>query len=171
MNILETERLTLRQFTTDDAAFILELLNEPAFIQNIADRGVRTLADARAYIQQGPIASYARFGFGLWRAGLKASDAPIGMCGLIKRDVLPDVDIGYALLERHRGQGYAYELASAVLDYGRRVLNIERIIAITAPDNMASVRVLEKLGLRFDKIVDLPDSGGESKLFVPPDDL
>ena len=169
MTIVETERLTLREFTADDAAFILELLNEPAFIQNIADRGVRTLDDARDYIENGPRASYARNGFGLWRVGLKESDEPVGMCGLIRRDVLEDVDIGYAILERHWGRGYAYEAAAAVLNYGHNVLNIKRIIAITAPDNIASSRLLEKLGLRFDKIINLPTMGGESKLYVPPD--
>src|SRR4051812_23982397 len=109
MQILETERLFIRHLTQDDAAFILELLNEPAFIRNIADRGVRTIEDAQAYIQDGPIASYAKNGFGLFGVELKATGVPIGMCGLIRRDVLPDVDIGYALLERYWNKGYAHE--------------------------------------------------------------
>jgi len=167
MKILETERLTVRQLTEDDAEFILELLNEPSFIQNIADRGVRNLDDARGYIVNGPQASYARNGFGLFLVELKESGVPIGMCGLIKRDSLEDVDIGYALLPRFWSKGYAHEAAAAVMDYGRNVLKIPRIVGITAPDNEGSIRVLEKIGLRFDKIVVLDGVEGESKLFVP----
>lgn len=167
MQILETERLIIRQLTENDAEFILELVNEPAFIRNIADRGVRTTADAQAYIQNGPVASYAKNGFGLFAVELKATGVPIGMCGLIRREVLPDVDIGYALLERYWNQGYASEAAAAVLDYGYKVIGLKRIVAITALDNEASANVLEKIGLQFERIVDLPGIGGESKFFVP----
>jgi RimJ/RimL family protein N-acetyltransferase len=153
----------------DDAGFILELLNEPAFIKNIADRGVRNLDDARQYIENGPAVSYQRFGFGLFLVELKESGVPIGMCGLIKRDALEDVDIGYAFLQRFWSKGYAYESASAVMEYGRSVLKIKRIVAIVAPDNQASIKVLEKIGLQFEKIINLPQYGGESKLFTPHD--
>src|SRR5262249_33846617 len=119
MNILETQRLTIRHLVEDDAAFILELLNEPAFIQYIGDRGVRTSEDAVQYILNGPVASYARNGFGLYAVELKDSHVPIGMCGLLKRDSLDDVDIGFAYLERFRGQGYGYEAAAAMMEYGR----------------------------------------------------
>lgn len=167
MHLIETERLSLHEFTLsdEDAAFILELLNEPSFIQNIGDRGVRTTDDARAYLTNGPIASYAKNGFGLLRVELKASGAPIGMCGLIKRDALEDVDIGYALLPRYWSKGYAYESAAATLEYGRTVVGLKRIVAITAPDNEGSIRVLEKIGLRYEKTINLPQYGGESKLF------
>jgi RimJ/RimL family protein N-acetyltransferase len=167
MNVLETERLILRHLTVDDAEFILELLNEPGFIQNIGDRGVRNIDDARRYIAEGPAASYERNGFGLYCVALKDSGVPIGMCGLIKRDGLDDVDIGYSFLERFWSKGYAYESASAVMDYGHHVLGIKRIVAITAPDNPGSIRVLEKLGLRYEKMVTLPGIEGESGLFVP----
>jgi RimJ/RimL family protein N-acetyltransferase len=167
VSIIETERLLIRQLNADDAAFILELLNEPGFIKNIADRGVRTLEDARLYIENGPAASYTRNGFGLYAVVLKDSGAPIGMCGLIRRDYWDEIDIGYALLERYWSKGYAYEAASAVMDYGRNVLKLPRIVAITAPDNDASGRILEKLGLRFDKLVTLGHDGQESKFFVP----
>ncbi len=167
MRILETERLFIRHLTQDDAEFILELLNEPGFIRNIADRGVRSIEDAQGYIQNGPLMSYARNGFGLFAVGLKETGAPIGMCGLIRRDALPDVDIGYALLERYWHRGYAYEAAAAVLAYGYEVIGLKRIVAITALDNDASARVLEKIGLRYDSIINLPGFGGESKLFVP----
>jgi RimJ/RimL family protein N-acetyltransferase len=167
MNVLETKRLILRHLEADDAEFILELLNEPGFLQNIGDRGVRNTEDARRYIAEGPAASYERNGFGLYCVALKDSGIPIGMCGLIQRDGLDDVDIGYSFLERFWLKGYAYESASAVMDYGRNVLGIKRIVAITAPDNPGSIRVLEKLGLRYEKMVTLPGIEGESRLFVP----
>jgi RimJ/RimL family protein N-acetyltransferase len=167
LRILETERLIIRYLTPEDDAFILELLNEPAFIHNIADRGVRTLEDARNYIQNGPVTSYAKNGFGLFAVDLKETGIPIGMCGLIRRDVLPDVDIGYALLERYWNKGYAHEAAAAVLNYGYTTIGLKRIVAITALDNDASARVLEKIGLEYDSIIDLPSLGGQSKLFVP----
>jgi RimJ/RimL family protein N-acetyltransferase len=166
MNILETDRLILCQFSTDDAAFILELLNEDSFIRFIRDSGVRTLADAREYIVNGPLASYERHGFGLYLTKLKAGEVPIGMCGLLKRDSLDDVDIGFAFLPRYWSQGYATEAASAVLAYGRTVLGLQCIVAITAPDNHGSINVLKKIGFRFDKIINLPDDGGDSMLFT-----
>jgi ribosomal-protein-alanine N-acetyltransferase len=167
MSLIETERLSLRQFVPEDAPFILELLNEPSFIQNIADRGVRTLADARRYIEDGPIASYAKHGFGLYLVTLRESGVPIGMCGILKRAGLADADIGYALLPRFWSQGYAAEAAAAVLAYGRTVLGLARIVAITAPDNDSSIRLLEKLGYRFEQMVRLPNIEGESRLFLP----
>jgi len=166
MNILETERLSLRELTTEtDAAFILDLLNEPGFIQNIADRGVRTLEQANAYILNGPSASYAHHGFGLWRVALKATDEPIGICGLIKRDVLDDVDLGYAFLERYWGQGFASEAAQAVKEYARGVVGLKRLVAVVNPDNEKSVRVLEKLGMRYESLVRLAESSPEIKLY------
>lgn len=170
MSLIETEQLLIRQLTADDAEFILELLNEPGFIKNIADRGVRTLDDARAYIANGPVTSYERNGFGLYAVVLKETGAPIGMCGLIKRDYWDEIDIGYALLEKYWSKGYAYEAASAVMNYGRTVLKLPRIVAITAPDNDASGRILEKLGLRFEKIVTLGPDNHESKFFAPIED-
>lgn len=146
----ETERLRVDYFTLDDASFILELLNEPDFIQNIADKGVRDIAGAEGYLRDGPLASYAKHGHGLYKVMLKHSGEPIGMCGLIRRDILEDPDLGYAFLKRHHGQGYASESCAAVLDRGRRQLNIGRIVAITAPQNVGSMRVLEKLGFRYE---------------------
>jgi RimJ/RimL family protein N-acetyltransferase len=166
MNILETDRLILRQFSTDDAAFILELLNEPSFIRFIRDSGVRTLGDATEYLVNGPLASYDRHGFGLYLTKLKANDMPIGMCGLLKRDSLADVDLGFAFLPRYWSQGYATEAATAVLDYGHTVLGLKRIVAITAPDNHGSINVLKKIGLRFDKRITLSNDGGDSLLFT-----
>lgn len=165
--IVETERLALRPLTTDDAELILELLNEPAFLQYIGDRGVRTIEDARRYILNGPIASYEQHGFGPYRVALKETDVPIGMCGLFKRDSLDDPDVGFAFLSKFRSQGYAFESASAVLTYGREVLGLERIVAITAPDNDASIRLLAKLGLQFAGMIRLTGEGSDSRLFTP----
>ena len=166
MQILATDRLRLRHLAAEDADFILELLNEPAFILNIADRGVRTLEDARNYIVNGPMASYARHGFGLFLVQLKDAGTPVGICGLIKRDGLDDVDVGFALLERHCSRGYAVEAAAATLIYGLGKLGLKRIVAITAPDNQRSSQVLERIGMRFEKMLDLPQSGGQKRLFA-----
>ena len=166
MKVLETERLTLRRMTTDDAPFILELLNEPGFIRFVADRGLRTNADAVTYITDKVLPSYAQFGFGYYIVELKESGVPIGSCGLQKRETLEDVDIGYSLLEKYCKQGFAYEAAAALYQYGRDVLQLPRIVAMTATDNHSSIKLLEKLGLRFEKMIDLPGYAGESKLFV-----
>lgn len=168
-SLIETDRLSIRHMRIeDDEAFVLELLNDSDFINNIADRGVRTLDDARAYIQNGPLASYARNGFGLYTVTLKESGVQIGICGLIRRPELPDVDIGYAFLERYRGSGYATEAAAAVLDYGYQVIGLTRIIAIVKPGNQASGRVLERIGLKFDGVIHIPALSGDSWLYVPP---
>lgn len=164
--MITTERLTLAPFTLDDDAFILRLLNEPSFIKNIADRGVRTLEDARAYLSNGPMASYAANGFGLWRVSLRAEGTPIGMCGLIRRKGLADVDLGYALLPEYTGQGYAVEAARAALEFGWASLGLTRIIAIVSPGNERSVRVLEKLGFAREGTTRLPDDTLDLLLFA-----
>jgi len=166
-NICETERLILRHLQSDDAAFILTLLNEPSFLENIGDKRVRTLDDARHYIQTGPQASYVEHGFGLFLVQLKETDAPIGICGLIKRDGLDAPDIGYAFLPPFWSKGYAIEAASAVMIFAQETLGLQRIVAITTPDNHASIRVLSKLGLKFDKMIRLPGANAESRLFTP----
>src|SRR5580704_19126608 len=157
--MIESERLSLRRLNAGDAEFILELLNDPSFIQNIGDRGVRTVADACRYIANGPVASYEKFGFGLYLVQIKESGVPIGICGLLKRESLEDVDVGFAFLPAFRQKGYAFESAAAVMQYGRDVLRLNRIVAITSAENEGSIRVLEKLGMRFEKIVNLPGHG------------
>ena len=151
--VLETGRLTLREIVDDDAPFILELLNDPSFIENIGDRGVRSLDDARAYIRNGPVTSYGHHGFGLWLVELKQGAVPIGMCGLLRRDVLDDVDIGFAYLPAFQSKGYGFEAARAVLDYARDGLRLQRVVAIVNADNEASARLLEKLGMSFERMV------------------
>jgi RimJ/RimL family protein N-acetyltransferase len=166
VKILETDRLLVRRLVLDDADFMLELLNEPAFLENIGDRGARTLTDARRYIARGPVASYRKFGFGLYLVELKDSGTPIGICGLLKRETLDDVDIGFAFLQRYWSQGYARESAAAVMHYGWTTLGLPRIVAITKPTNQASIALLEKLGLRYERNIALPTHGGENKLFA-----
>jgi len=165
MKILETERLTLRELTKSDAHFIHELLNEPSFIQNIGDRGVRTLSDAEKYLETGPIASYERNGFGLWCVSLKESNESLGMCGLIKRDTLDDVDIGYAFLPRFWSKGYAVEAALACRDYARDAAKLNRLVAIVDPANQGSIRVLEKIGMQYEKMIKLSTDDIDLKLF------
>ena len=166
MIVLKTERLILRQFSSNDVQFILDILNEPSFIQNIGDRGVRTLEDARSYILRVPVASYERHGFGLYQVILKETGESIGMCGLIKREELEDVDIGYAFLPKYWSKGYAVESALKVKEHARDVIGLKRLVAITDPENQGSIRVLEKLGLKFEKMVRLSEDDIELKLFA-----
>jgi [ribosomal protein S5]-alanine N-acetyltransferase len=164
--VIQTERLMLRQLEFNDADFILELLNEAAFLRFIGDKGVRDLETAREYIQKGPIDSYGRYGFGLYATCL-LDGTPAGICGLVKRDGLEDVDVGFAFLSRHCSKGYAAESAAAVLDHARRVLRLPRVVAITAPENFGSIAVLEKIGLKFERMIRLTEHGSELKLFGP----
>jgi RimJ/RimL family protein N-acetyltransferase len=164
MKILETERLTLRLQTTEDADFILELVNDPSWLQFIGDRGVRTVEDAREYILNS-INMYEKSGFCFYLVERKEDNIPVGICGLVKRDSLEDVDIGFAFLPTYWGKGYAYEAASAVLAYGLDTLGLKRIVAITTQDNHASAKLLEKVGLKFESLVQLSNDEEELRLF------
>ncbi len=166
VKILDTERLTLRRMSLDDAPFILALVSDADFIRFIGDKGVRSLEDARGYITHGALASYDTHGFGLFVVELRETTTPIGICGFVKRDTLPDCDIGYAFLPPYRGQGYVVESASAVLAYGSGVLNMTRVLAITDPENERSIRVLEKIGLRFDRLVQLSGETTPVRLYT-----
>src|SRR5215475_5561370 len=167
VNVLETDRLILRKLSIEDAPFILELVSGPPFIQYIGDKGVKTLDDARDYILKGPVDSYGRYGFGLYLCELKDREVPVGICGLIKREWLDDADIGFAFLPEFWGKGYCYEAASAVMAIGKSAFGLERMVAITSIDNNRSIRVLEKLGMRFERMVSLGDDTSLVKLFVP----
>jgi len=166
VKVLETGRLILRWLSVKDAKFILQLLNEPSFVRFIGDKSVRSIDDARDYILNGPVDSYERFGFGLYLTELKENGVPIGICGLLKRESLKDVDIGFAFLPEFWRKGYAFEAASAVMTYGRKVVGLNRIVAITSPENDASIRVLEKLGLRFERVIKLSEDEPGVKLFA-----
>jgi ribosomal-protein-alanine N-acetyltransferase len=161
---IEAGRLLLHEFTAEDAAFVLRLVNEPAFLRYIGDRGVRTLHDARRYIADGPVAGYARDGHGLMRVVRKDDGVEVGMCGVLRRDTLPEPDIGFSFLPEYWSQGYALESARAVMRHARETLRLGRILAITTRDNEPSMRLLGKLGFRPEGIVNL---GGEDlRLFV-----
>jgi len=164
--VLETDRLLLRRFTFDDAPFIIELVNDPSWLRFIGDKGVRTLDDARDYIRKGPMATVERHGFGLYLTERKSDRIPIGMCGLIKRDSLADVDIGFAFLPAFRTQGYAHEAAAAVLAHGQSNFGLQRIVAITSPDNARSAVLLEKLGMKPEKTVKLDGHDHEVVLYA-----
>lgn len=166
MIVLETDRLVLRRLTSTDAPFIVELLNDPDWIRYIGDRGVHTLQQAADYIAAGPARMYASHGFGLYLTELKAGGDPIGICGLVKRAFLEDVDVGFAFLPRYRGEGYAFEAAAAVLRYAASALGLRRVVAITASDNERSARLLEKLGLRYEQMVAYPGEEEEVRLFA-----
>lgn len=163
--ILETERLILCEFSTDDAPFILELTNDESYIRFIGDRGIKTLDDAKNYLLNVPMKSYEKFGFGLYQVKTKGSGTPVGTCGLIKRPELDDVDVGYAFLAKFRGKGYATEAGQAIVEYAKTVVGLKRVVAVALPDNYASVKVLEKLGLRFEKTIVWPDDNEECSLF------
>lgn len=162
---LETNRLKMREFSAEDAAFVLRLLNEPSFIEFIGDRGVRNLFDAKRYLHDGPMTSYRQHGHGLLHLSLKEGDVPIGMCGLVKRDTLPDPDIGFALLPAFWGRGYVTEAAEAVLQHGQKTLGIRVVLGITTPGNARSIAVLQKLGLSFIEEKPLGDRPEPLKIF------
>ncbi|HEX4388556.1 MAG TPA: GNAT family N-acetyltransferase [Steroidobacteraceae bacterium] len=164
--MIRTARLELRELTSDDAPFVLALYTDPDFIANVGDRGVRTLEDARRYIAESPVRSYRQHGFGLYLVCARDSGESLGMCGLLRRDWHADVEIGFALLPPARRRGYALEAAAAVVQFARESLRLERVVALTAPDNQSSIRVLEKIGLRFERMVHAPDAPGDSRLFV-----
>jgi RimJ/RimL family protein N-acetyltransferase len=164
--VLVTERLVIRRLTPDDAQFMYGIWNDPAFMQYVGDRGIRSLEAARDSILSGPVEMYRRFGFGLYLVALRETAEPIGICGLLKREALEDVDIGFAFLPAFRSRGYALEAASAVMDYGREVLRLERIVAIVNPDNERSQRLLERVGMRFERMIRMPGESRDIRLFA-----
>lgn len=180
MKILETERLIIREIVEGDAEFILDLLNQPSFVRYIGDRNFRTVAEAKDFIENRYRQSYREHGFGLYSVELKAKfralsdarastsseNASIGICGFVKRDDLPDADIGFAFLPQFCGKGYAFESAEAVIRYGREKLNLKRVLAITSRDNESSEKLLEKINFKFERLIKLPHDERELKLFL-----
>ncbi len=165
MMVCETERLRLREFTEADAGFIVEQLNEPSFIVNIADRGVRTLDDARAFLRDRLIASYREHGHGMYAVELKSNGTVIGMCGILKRDGLDHADLGYAFLPAHWSRGYAGEAAAAAVQYARTVLHKSEILAIVNNDNKGSIALLDKLGFVYQRMIALYPNEPEIRLY------
>jgi [ribosomal protein S5]-alanine N-acetyltransferase len=168
MIVLESDRLLLRHFTPEDAEFILRLLNEPSFLANIGDRGVRTRDQAVDYLREGPIKSYELHGHGAYVVVLKESLQPIGLCGLIKRDQFEDVDIGYAFLPEFWSRGFAFESAAAVLEYGLRSLRLPRIIALVSPANADSIKLLKKLGFAFSRFAKMKPDAADIAVYELP---
>ena len=164
-NILETERLILRPLQYSDAAFILELVNTPGWLQYIGDRNIHSLEDAIKYIENGPLASYQTYGFGLYLVALQDSGLPIGMCGFLQRDFLDDPDIGFAFLPAYTGQGYAYEIAEASIRYLADTWGKKRVLGITLPNNGPSIGLLKKLGLQYERNFRKPGETEELMVF------
>ncbi|CAN5535439.1 GNAT family N-acetyltransferase [soil metagenome] len=163
--VLETERLNLRQFELQDAEFIISLLNSPGWLKYIGDRNVKTTEEAELYLLNGPMNSFKVNGFGLAMVELKDSNVPIGMCGLIRRDYLQLPDIGFALLSEYMGMSYGFEIAKATLDYALHELKLPGILAITLPDNVQSIKLIERIGMSFVKNIIVPDDNEELMLF------
>ena len=166
MKVHQSERLLLRELREDDAAFVMELVNEPAWLRFIGDRNVHSLEDARDYIAKGPVASYGRRGFGLWAVDLVATAESIGICGLVQRQTLEHVDLGFAFLSRHWGHGYARESAAAVVELAREFFRLPKLVAITDLDNHPSQKVLTSVGFRYDKLIHWPETSEELMLYL-----
>ena len=164
--MFETERLRVRRIDEGDAGFMLAMLTDPGFLANIGDRGVRTIADAEAYIRNRVLSSYETHGFGMFRVSLKADDEPIGLCGLVRREGLDRPDLGFAYLAAHTGKGYGYEAGRGMIAWGRSALDVGPLVAITAPYNEASARLLVKLGFEEVGMVDVPGHDDPSRFFV-----
>ena len=151
--ILETERLLLRQFSITDTTFIIELVNSPGWLAFIGDRNIKTEKEAVEYLRNGPLKSYEVNGFGLSLVEMKNDMTPIGMCGILKRDSLENPDIGFAFLPEYMGRGFAFEIANATMTYAKNILKLPVILAITVPGNKRSIKLLEKIGLKFSRII------------------
>ena len=162
---LQTPRLSLRRLEFDDSEFLVGLLNQPSFLANIGDRGVRNVEDAHRYLREGPMAMYEKFGFGLWHVSSRADGAPMGMCGLLRRDILPDVDIGYAFLPEYWGKGFAFEAAEATVAHAARKFGLERVIAVVSEGNDGSIRVIEKLGMKVERMVSMRPDEPDVRLY------
>lgn len=163
--VMDTPRLSLREITSGDGGFIFALMNEPAYLQHIGDRGVRTLDDARRYILEKLAPSYAKVGYGLYLVELKEGRVPVGICGLVRREALEHPDIGFAFLHVHWSRGLAFEAAGATLDHAFGSLGLKTVLGITSPANQASIRLLEKLGLKFQRMIRLPSHDRDTMLF------
>jgi ribosomal-protein-alanine N-acetyltransferase len=165
LNVIETERLSLREMSERDAGFVLEILNDPGFVRFVGDRGVRTPHAAARYIEERFAESYRQHGFGLWLVETKDEGVPVGICGLLKRKELNVVEVGYAFLPPFRARGYAFEAAAAALRHARDVLGLPRLHAVVTPDNAVSIRVLEKLGMKFERAVRLLGEEADVSLY------
>lgn len=165
---MKTKRLQLRRLTFDDAWLMLAIWNDPAFVRYVGDRGIRTVAQARDALKEGALRLYAEYGYGPYRIALRSNGTPIGICGLFRRDGLDHADIGFSILPDYCGNGYAYEAASAVVEHARVDIKLARVTAIVAPENTASIRLIEKLGLLFEKTIRMPGEDHDISLYAMP---
>jgi len=163
--ILETPRLRLRSVTVDDAAFYLELVNDPSWVANIGYRNLHTVEAARAALEAGLMTQFREHGYSLYMTERRSDGATIGMCGLVRRTSLPGPDIGYALRPAYWGQGYAYEAAAAVMAHAEHALGLATVYGITAPHNQVSINLLNKLGLRYERFSRLPPDGKDTNIY------
>jgi RimJ/RimL family protein N-acetyltransferase len=164
--VLETSRLVLREVTDADDTFVFALMNEPAYLQHIGDRGIRTLENARSYIRDKFVANYAKWGFGHYLVELKGPLTPLGICGFVRRDTLEHPDIGFAFASEYRSHGFGYEAGKAMLEYGFDRLGFGTVLGLTSPANQPSIRLLEKLGLRYQKTIRVPPNDRDSLVFT-----
>lgn len=164
-NSLQTERLQIRKLTLKDSNFIVQLLNSPGWLKYIGDRGVSTLEDAKIYLQNGPLLSYKKHGFGLYMVELLSANVPIGICGILQRDYLVHPDLGFAFLPEFTGKGYAFEAAKAVIQFAGKQLDVKELLAITLPGNTTSIKLLEKAGMKYQEMVKSQDGTESLKLF------
>ena len=163
--IVESPRLRLRELDEGDAEFVFRLVNEPSFLANIGDKGVRNLDDARRFIREGPWTCQDKSGYGQFLTELKKDGAPIGVCGSLYRDSLDVTDVGIALLPEYWKRGYAFEAATAVIEYGRSTLGLDTVVGLTSAENTASIRLLEKMGMEFKRMVKMSDDDPGTALY------
>ena len=163
---IKTKRLVLRRLTLDDAPLMLLVWNDPAFVRYVGDRGIRTVDEARTALAEGALKLYADYGFGPYRMSRKSDGVDVGICGLFRRDGLPDTDIGFSTLPQYCGQGFGYEAARAVIEHARTDARLARLTALVSADNTASVRLIEKLGLIFEKMIRIPGEASDVCLYA-----
>lgn len=163
---IETERLQLCRLTLDDAELMLAIWNDPAFLRFVGDRGIRTIDEARTALEEGAFKLYAEHGFGPYRMSLKSNGSAVGICGLFRRDGLADTDIGFSTLPQYCGRGYGFEAARAVIEHARVDARLTRLTALVSPQNIASVQLIEKLGMMFEKMVRIPGDTADVRLYA-----
>ncbi|OUR93963.1 GNAT family N-acetyltransferase [Flavobacteriales bacterium 34_180_T64] len=167
MAIAETERLLISKFTLADAPFFLELVNTPNWIKYIGERNINTIAQAEDAIKKGHLKSYKTHGFGFYTLQLKSeNNKTIGTCGLIKRETLEYADIGFAMLPNYEGKGFGYESSMAILKLANELFKLKKVLAITSPTNQNSIRLIEKIGLSYEKRVKPFEDDEELLLFA-----
>lgn len=165
VNSFETDRLILKPTSEEDAEFILELLNSPKWLKNIGDRNINSVELARDYIKTKSMAQYERLGYSNYTIVRKSDNVKIGTCGLYDREGLEGIDVGFALLPEYEKLGYAYESANKLIEAAFTDFAISELIAITLIENISSQKLLEKLGLRLQGTIKLPDDEEELLLY------